>query len=125
MKDEFNTKEEVLRDIFKKFALETEEYKNNLKPTLESLKSQADLVKITVDVLKKQILESAKEMINQEVKLILKNKEREVLMNVWIDELKDIIKNLDKLKETNPKDLKIHIKEISTTIESLRQKFVK
>ena len=125
MRDEFNTKENVLREMFKKFALETEEYQNNLKPTLESIKSQQDLVKITVDVQKKQIRESAKEWITNEMKLALKNKEREILLNIWIDELKEIFMNFDKLKETNPKDLKIHIKEISTTIESFRQKFVK
>jgi hypothetical protein len=46
-------------------------------------------------------------------------------MNVWIDELKQIIGNLDQLKETNPKELKIHINEISKVIESFKQKYTK
>lgn len=50
---------------------------------------------------------------------------KEILMNLWIDELKEIIDNLDKLKEINPKDLKLHINEISSTIESFKQKFIK
>ncbi|MFW9878611.1 MAG: hypothetical protein ACFFG0_36485, partial [Candidatus Thorarchaeota archaeon] len=125
LKEEFDTKEEVLRDMFKKFEEETIEFKNNLKPELEDLKSQQDLVKITIDVLKKQIFESAKEWINDEIKFACKNKEREILMNLWIGELKEVIGDLDKLKETTPKELKIRINEISTTIESFRQKIVK
>jgi len=125
MKEEFDIKDEVLRDMLKKFEEESIEFKNNLKPELEDLKSQQDLVKITVDILKKQIFENAKEWINDEIKLACKNKEREILMNLWIDELKEVIGDLDKLKQTNPKELKIHINEISTTIDSFRQKFVK
>jgi hypothetical protein len=125
MKEEFDTKEEILRDMLKKFEEDSIEFKNNLKPELEDLKSQQDLVKITVDVLKKQIFESAKEWINDEIKLACKNKEREILMNLWIDELKEIIGDLDKLKQTSPKELKIHLNEISTTIDSFRQRFVK
>jgi len=124
-KEGFETKEEVLRDMFKKFESENIEFHESLKPILENLKSQQDLVKISMDVLKKQIYESAKEWISEEIKLACKNKEKEILMNLWIDEMKDIINNLDKLKETNPKDFKIHINEIYATIESFKQKFMK
>jgi len=92
---------------------------------LESLKSEQDLIKISLDVLKKQIKDSAKEWINDEIKLACKNKEKEILMNLWIDELKQIIDNLDKLRELHPKELKLHINEILSTIESFKQKFVK
>ena len=109
--------------MLKNLEEDTTEFRNNLKPKLEDLKSQQDLIKITVDVLKKQIFENAKEWINDEIKLACKNKEREILMNLWVDELKDVIGNLDKLKGTNPKELKIHLNEISSTIESFRQKF--
>lgn len=124
-KVEFDTKEEVLRDMIRKYHEENTEYKNDLEPILETLKSEQDLVKITVDVLKKQIKESAKEWIDNEIKLACKNKEKEILMNLWIDELKEIINNLDKLKEIHPKELKLHINEISHTIESFKQKFIK
>ena len=123
-KEEFDTKEEVLRDMIKAINVENTEFQNNLEPMLESLKSEQDLVKITVDVLKKQIKENAKEWINDEIKLACKNKEKEILMNLWIDEMKEIIDNLDKLKEMHPKELKIHINEILSTIESFKQKFV-
>jgi len=78
-----------------------------------------------VDVLKKQIKENAKEWITDEIKLVCKNKEKEILMNLWIDELKEIIGNLDRLKDMHPKELKLHINEISSTINSFKQKFVK
>jgi len=123
--EEVETKEEVLRDMLKKFEADNTEFKNNLKPVLETLKSQQDLVKITLDVQKKQIHDSAKEWINDEIKLACKNKERDILMNIWIDEMKEIIDNLDKLKDIHPKELKLHINEISTTIASFKQKYVK
>ena len=124
-REEINTKEDVLRDMFKKFNEETIEYQNNLKPVLEDLKSEQDLVKITVDVLKKQIHESAKEWVDEEIKLACKNKEKEILMNLWIDEMKNIIDNLDNLKKLHPKELKLHINEISSTIETFKKKFIK
>ncbi|MFX1488955.1 MAG: hypothetical protein ACFFBI_07400, partial [Promethearchaeota archaeon] len=124
MKEEMNTKDDILRDMLKKFEIETDEYKNSLKPVLENLKSQQDLVKISVDVLKKQIHESAKEWISDEIRLACKNKEREILMNLWIDELKEIVNNLEQLKETNPKVLKLYLNEISTTLATFRQRFM-
>lgn len=123
--EEFDTKEEVLRDMLKKIEADNTEFKNSLKPVLETLKSQQDLVKITLDVQKKQIHDSAKEWINDEIKLACKNKEKEILMNLWIDELKEIIENLDKLKDINPKELKLHFNEISSTIGAFKQKFIK
>ncbi|MFX1477823.1 MAG: hypothetical protein ACFFCI_06800 [Promethearchaeota archaeon] len=45
-------------------------------------------------------------------------------MNLWIDELKEIVNNLEQLKETNPKVLKLYLNEISTTLASFRQKFM-
>ncbi len=125
LKEEFDTKEEILRDMLKKFDEENSEFQNNLKPILEDIKSKQDLVKITLDVQKKQIFESTKELINDEIKLACKNKEKQILVNLWIDELKNIIENIDKLKALHPKDLKLYIEEISQTIESFRQKFVK
>ena len=123
--EEIEVKEEVLRDMLKKFEADNIEFKNSLKPVLGTLKSQQDLVKITLDVQKKQIHDSAKEWINDEIKLACKNKEREILMNLWIDEMKEIIDNLDKLKEIHPKELKLHINEISSTIGSFKQKYIK
>ena len=125
IKEEFETKDLVLRDVEKKHNEDNENFRNQIKPVLENLKSQQDLVKITMDVMKKQIFESAKEWISDGVKAATKNKEKEILMNVWIDEMKEIINNIDKLKKMPPKDVKLQLNEISSTIESFKQKFIK
>ncbi|MFX1452586.1 MAG: hypothetical protein ACFFCM_17240, partial [Promethearchaeota archaeon] len=123
--EEFSIKEEIIRDLISKINEEHADFENKLKPILESLKSEQDLVKISLDVLKKQIKESAKEWINDEIKIACKAKEREILMNLWIDEMKEIIEDIDKLKEMHPKELKLHINEISNTIDSFKRKFTK
>ena len=125
IKEEFETKDLVLRDIEDKHNEDNANFRNQIKPVIEDLKSQQDLVKITMDVLKKQIHESAKEWISNGVKAAIKNKEKEILMNVWIDEMKEIINNVDKMKKMPPKDIKLQLNEISTTIESFKQKFIK
>lgn len=124
-KEEFDTKDLVLRDIEKKHNEDNEKFRNQLKPVIEGLKSQQDLVKITLDVLKKQIYESAKEWISNEMKKAVKNKEREILMNIWIKEMKEIINNVNKMKKMPPKDIKLQLEEISSTIESFKKKFIK
>jgi len=43
-------------------------------------------------------------------------------MNIWIEELKEIINDFDKLKELNPKELKIQIDEISQVIASFKKR---
>lgn len=123
IKEEFETKDLVLRDIEQKHNEENLNFQNQLKPVLENLKSQQDLAKITMDVMKKQIYESAKGWITAEMNKATKNKEREILMNVWIDEIREIISDVDKLKNMNPKELKLQLNEISSTIESFKQKY--
>jgi hypothetical protein len=125
IKEEFNTKELILRDIEKKHNEENTQFKNQLKPVIEELKSHQDINKIAIDLMKKQTYESAKEWISEEINAAVKNKEREILMNIWIKEMKEIISDVDKLKEMNPKEIKLQLSEISTTIEFFKQKFLK
>lgn len=88
----------------------------------KQIKGQQDVLKVSFDVLEKKILEDAKTMIFGEVRLACKDKEDEILMNIWIEELKEIINDFDKLKELNPKDLKIQIDEISQVIASFKER---
>lgn len=125
IKEEFDTKEEILRDMLKQIDEKTDEFKNTLTPELKNLKSEQDLVKITVDVLKKQIFESTKELINEEIRVACKNKEKEILMNLWIEELNEIIHNLDNLKKLHPKELKLHINEIFSIVDSYKSRLSK
>ena len=48
-----------------------------------------------------------------------------MLMNLWIDELKEIVRDFDKLKDMHPKDFKLQINEITSTIKSYKDKFAK
>ncbi|MHA1913639.1 MAG: hypothetical protein ACW986_05935 [Promethearchaeota archaeon] len=125
IREDFDTKEEILRDMLKKIEEKITEFKNTLTPQLKNLKSEQDLVRITVDVLKKQIYDSAKEMISEEIRLACKNKEKEILMNLWVEELNEIIHDLDKLKNLHPKELKLHINEIFSIVDSYKAKFSK
>ena len=58
----------------------------------KQIKGQQDVLKVSFDVLEKKILEDAKTMIFGEVRMACKDKEDEILMNIWIEELKEIIK---------------------------------
>ena len=125
VQEEFDVKDTVLRDIEQKHNEENTKFQNQLKPIIESLNSQQDVIKMKMDMIKKQVHESAKEWISDEMKTAIREKEREILMNIWIDEMKSIINNVDQLKKMNPKELKLQLNEISSTIESFKQKFVK
>jgi hypothetical protein len=95
---------------------------SKIESELEELKGHQDVLKVSFDVLEKKILEEAKSLIYSEVRMACKDKEDELLMSMWIEELKAIINDFDKLKEMNPKDLKIQIDEISNVITSFKEK---
>ncbi|MFW9895704.1 MAG: hypothetical protein ACFFD7_07860 [Candidatus Thorarchaeota archaeon] len=125
IKEEFDVKDTVLRDIEKKHNEENIKFQNQIKPILENIKSQQDLTEMKMDMLEKQIFENAKEWISNEMQTAVKNKEKEILMNLWISELREIIENIDQLKRMNPKELKLQLNEIASTIESFKQKLSK
>ncbi len=95
---------------------------SKIESELEDVKGQQDVLEVSFDVLEKKILEEAKSLIYSEVRMACKDKEDELLMNMWINELKEIINDFDKLKEMNPNDLKIQINEISKVIASFKEK---
>jgi hypothetical protein len=125
IREDFDTKEEILRDMLMKIEEKSKDFKNTLTPQLKNLKSEQDLVKISLDVLKKQIYDSTKNLISEEIRLACKNKEKEILMNLWIDELNEIIQNIDKLKKLHPKELKLQINEIFSIVDSYKARFSK
>ena len=99
--------------------------KTQIDSNLEDFKNSVDVFKISLDTLEKGILENANAMISAQVRIVLKNKEKEILMNIWIKDLKEIVRDLDKMKDMHPKDLKLQLDEISSTIKSFKQKIVK
>lgn len=89
---------------------------------IDALKEELDTLKISYTINEKNLLEKVKEVIKVEVKNAVQGYEKEALMNVWIDELGEIIKDFDKLKQQNPEDFELHVKKIASTIELFRQK---
>ncbi|MFX1394311.1 MAG: hypothetical protein ACFFAH_12160 [Promethearchaeota archaeon] len=122
---QLKTQEEIIMDMIHKFNEQMLDDKTKLNSDIEQLKNNQDVFKINIDTLEKRVLETVESMIYSEVRMACRNKEKEILMNLWINELKEIISNLDKLKEMHPKDLKIYIDEISRTVESFKKKLIK
>ena len=89
---------------------------------LESVKTQLDIMKISFTVNETRLLEKIKTMIREELKNVISGKEDEVLMKLWITELKQIITNFENLKNLQPKEFNLKIEEISNIIELFKQK---
>ena len=64
-------------------------------------------------------------MIFSEVRNACGDKENEILMKVWINELKDILSDFEKFKKMHAKEFTVKIEEISNTIDIFKQKLVK
>lgn len=122
---QIDAKDEVLTDMVKKFDEEFTKDKRHINEELETLKGQQDVLKISYTVNDKQLLEKIEAMISGEVRNACGDKEREILMNIWIKDLKDIIHNFEKLKKMHPQEFNIKMNEIANTIEVFKQKIVK
>jgi len=122
---QLKTQEEIIMDMIHKFNEQMLNDKTKINSDIEQLKNNQDVFKINIDTIEKRVLETVESMIYSEVRMACRNKEKEILMNLWIDELKEIISNLDKLKELHPKDFKLYINEISSTVESFKKKILK
>jgi len=96
--------------------------KNKIISDLEAVKTQFDVMKISFTVNENQLLEKLKTMIRAELKNVITGKEDEILMKLWIDELKQIILNFENLKKVHPKEFNLQIEEISNTIDIFKQK---
>jgi DNA repair exonuclease SbcCD ATPase subunit len=95
---------------------------HELMGKIESLKEELDTLKISYTINEKNLLEKVKDVIKIEVKNAVKGYEKEALMNVWIDELKEIINDFEKLKQQNPEEFELNVKKIASTIEFFRKK---
>lgn len=122
---QIDAKDEVLTDMVKKFDKEFTKDKRHINEELETLKGQQDVLKISYTVNDKQLMERIEAMISGEVRNACGDKVREILMNIWIKELKDIIHNFEKLKKIHPREFNIKMNEIADTIEVFKQKIVK
>jgi hypothetical protein len=59
--------------------------------------------------------------IAEEMRASVQGKEKEILMKLWIDELKEIIQDFDGLKKMKPNEFNLQVKEISETIRTFKR----
>ena len=89
---------------------------------IESLKNEHDILKVSFIVKEKTLLEKIDLLIETAMNKAVKGKENEVLMRLWIDELKRISSDFQKLKKAHPKEFMLQLNEISKMIEMFRHK---
>ncbi|MCK4239890.1 MAG: hypothetical protein KAX33_12250 [Candidatus Lokiarchaeota archaeon] len=125
IREQIKTQEEVINSKFKEFSEEYLIFKKNMTAKLQKVESEYDTMKISLAINEKHLLERLKSMINAEIGTVVKGKEQELLMNLWIDELNEIISDFEKLKSIHPKEFSLRINEISKTIELFKQNLKK
>lgn len=125
IREQIKTQEEVINSKFKEFSEEYLIFKKNMTAKLQKVESEYDTMKISLAINEKHLLERLKSMINTEIGMVVKGKEQELLMNLWIDELNEIISDFEKLKSIHPKEFSLRINEISKTIELFKQNLKK
>ncbi|MFX1409389.1 MAG: hypothetical protein ACFFA6_03490 [Promethearchaeota archaeon] len=116
------TQEDIIISMVHKFNDQYLMDKNKIIAELESVKTQFDVMKISFTVNENQLLEKLRTLIREELKNVITGKEDELLMKLWINELKQIISNFENLKKVQPKEFNLQIKEITNTIEVFKQK---
>lgn len=125
IKEEVDTQEEITRDMMLKFDEDYVKDKQKINADIEQLKQEQDVLKISYTVNDKQLIEKIEAMIFSEVRNACGDKENEILMKIWISELKDILSDFEKFKKMHAKEFMVKIEEISNTIDVFKQKLVK
>ena len=125
LEDQINVQKEINSDLIQEFNKQFTTDKRILAEELEKIKGEQDVLKISYTINEKQLLEKIQVIIASEIRNVCSDKEREILMNIWIKELKEIITDFDKLKKMNPIEFNMKIEEISDTIEEFKQKIIK
>lgn len=114
--------EEIIMDMLKKFNEEFYKHKSEVINDVETLKSQQDILRISYTVNENKLVEKVKDLITEELKERIHGQEGEILMKMWIDEFRDIIKNFEKLKKLKPKEFNLKLNELLKNIEEFKQK---
>ena len=122
IQDQIKNQEEIITSMIKKFDEKFLRDKSKLTADIEELKNQQDVLKISFTFNEKQLLQKMQATINEDIKKAVKGKEKEVLMKFWIQDLKEIIDDFEKLKKLHPKEFTLQLNEIANTIEIFKQK---
>ena len=118
------TQEEIIMDMINKFNEGLLQHKSSMKEDIEILKTQQDVLKISYTINEKKFMDKVNSSISTIIKKQVEGKENEILMKIWINEFKDIIRDFEKLKKLKPKEFSVQLNEISDTIEIFKQKIL-
>lgn len=122
IEEHIKTQEEIIVSLINKFNDQALTKFNQFTSEIEELKNQQDVLRISYTLNEKKLMEKIKETISNEIKNAVGDKEKEILMNLWIRKLKEIITDFEKLKSQNPQDFSIQINQIADTIEAFKKK---
>ena len=111
-------------DMINKFNEELLNHKISMKEDIEKIKTQQDVLKISYTINEKKLMDKIKSSISEVINKRIEGKESEILMKIWMNELKEIINNFEKLKKLKPKEFSVRLNEISETIEVFKQRML-
>ncbi|TFG09061.1 MAG: hypothetical protein EU539_00685 [Promethearchaeota archaeon] len=120
--EKIKTHEEITIDMINKNEEELSREIRKVNAELEEIKGEQDVLKISYTINEKKLMEKIQAMITSEIRNACNDKEREILMNIWIKELRDIISDFEKLKKMHPKEFNLRLDEIASTIGLFKQK---
>ncbi len=116
------TQEEIIMDMINRFNEELLNHKNTVLEDIQKLKTQQDVLKISNTVNDKKLIAKMEDIVLTAINHKLEGKENEILMKIWLTDLKEIILNFEKLKTLKPKEFSIRLNEISEILEIYKQK---
>jgi len=122
IEETIKVQEEIIMDMIKKFNDEFYKHKSDVVQDLESIKNQQDILRISYTVNEAKLLEMIKTAITKELSNKIKGQQSETLMRIWIEEFKDIIKKFEKIKDLPPQDFNTRLDELSSIVNSFKQK---
>ena len=122
IEETIKVQEDIIMGMMQKFNEEFYKQKTMVLKELEALKNDQDVLKISYTINENKLLEQIKSVVQTEFNHKIKGHEAELLMKLWIEDLKEIISSFENLKKANPKEFSVQLREISDTINAFKQK---
>ena len=122
IEETIKVQEDIIMGMMQKFNEEFYNHKTMVLKELEAVKNEQDILKISYTINENRLLEHIKSVVQTEFNKKIKGQEVELLMKLWLDDLKDIINNFENLKKVNPKEFSVQLREISDTITAFKRK---
>ena len=122
IEETIKVQEDIIMGMMEKFNEEYYKHKTIVLKEIEALKNEQDVLKISYTINENKLLEQIKNVVKIEFNNKIKGQEAELLMKLWIEDLKEIINNFENLKRANPKEFSVQLREISDTINAFKQK---